>query len=116
NAKMGKEIDTVAERIARNRAQWQNLRGEFTKNLLPALATLGSALLFIVTNLPTIITLVGLLAVGWAVQNAQLVIANAQLLYYNIAIGASYFALGILSVAQLAYNVALIGFNVVIKI
>lgn len=111
NAKAGKELDTTTERLAKNRAQWQNLRAEFTKNLLPALAAIGTAFLFLITNLPTIATIVGILAVGWGVANAQLVIQNAQLLLYNLLIIRNYIALGILSAAQLVYNSILFVFN-----
>lgn len=116
NLKAGKEIDTTTERIARNRAQWQTLRAEFTKNLLPALAALGTFVLFLITNLPTLVTIVGLLAAGWAVSNAQLLLLRANLILYNIQLAASYAALGVLSVAQLAYNSILFVFNGIITV
>jgi hypothetical protein len=116
NAKLGKEVDTVTERLAKNKAEWQNLRTEFTKNLLPALATLGSVFLFLITNLPTIITLVSVLAIGWAVSHAQLVLTNAQLIIYNLLLIRNYIALGILSTVQLVYNASLLVFNGVLKV
>lgn len=62
---------------------------------------------FLINSLPILITLLSVLAVNWAVQNAQMLLLRAQMIGYNIAIGASYIAMGILTVVQIAYNAVL---------
>lgn len=79
-----------------------------------ALTSIAAVITFLLTNLPTLLVLLGLLAVNWAVQNQQLVLLNLRLIAYNAAIGASYVALGLLSVAQLAYNAIMLVTNTVV--
>ena len=68
------------------------------------LIVIGTAITFLINNIPALLILGGLLAANWAVQNSQLIILNAQVLGYNLAIGASYVAMGALTIAQTAYN------------
>lgn len=71
------------------------------------LTTISSAILLLLTNIPTVITLLGLWATGWAILNREVLIARAQLLGYNIAIGAYRLLLGVTTIFQTAYNAAL---------
>lgn len=45
NANLGKELDTTSDKVAKNRAQWENLRTEFGTLLLPVTTALGSVLI-----------------------------------------------------------------------
>jgi hypothetical protein len=107
NAKAGKEIDTTTESLAQQRATWQNLRTELGQGVLPILSAIGAVLLFLLTNLTTIIGVLGLFALGWALTNKELVIANARLLLVNAQIVASRIALGAITIFQTAYNASL---------
>lgn len=71
------------------------------------LLAIGTAITFLLANLPLLLTLGSLLAINWAVQNSQLLLLRVQVLGYNIAIGASYVAMGVLTIVQTAYNVVL---------
>lgn len=75
-----------------------------SKGFQTTLLVLTSLVTFLLSNIPLLLVLGGLLAANWAVQNAQLLILNARVLGYNIAIGASYIAMGALTIAQTAYN------------
>lgn len=107
SAKAGEEIDTESEKLEKNKARWENLRVELASYLLPVLSGVGTLFLGLITNLPILISILGALAVGWGVQNTQLVLLYGRMLAYNIAIGASYLAMGALTVAQAAYNAVL---------
>jgi hypothetical protein len=80
------------------------------------LIVIGTAITFLLSNLPALLVLGGLLAINWAVQNKQLLLLRAQMLGYNIAIGASYVAMGALTIAQTVYNGVLLVFNGVIGV
>lgn len=71
------------------------------------LTTISSAILLLLTNIPTVVTLLGLWAAGWTILNREVLIARAQLLGYNIAIGAYRILLGVTTILQTAYNAAL---------
>lgn len=116
NAKAGAEIDTNSERIAQNEAKWKNIRIELTSQLLPALVTLGSIFIGLITNLPIFLSLMAVLAAGWAIQNSQLVILNAQMFLLNARILLNYAAIGLLSAASVAYNAVLFLLNGGLKI
>jgi hypothetical protein len=68
------------------------------------LIVIGTAITFLLANIPALLILGGLLVANWAAQNAQLLLLRAQVLGYNIVIGASYVAMGALTIAQTAYN------------
>ena len=116
NEKAGLEIETQSEKIQQNEATWKNLRLELAQNLLPVLTTIGSLFLVLVTNLPTLATILAVLAVGWGVANAQLLIQNTQLVLYNLLIIRNYIALGILGTVQLAWNAALLVGNGILRL
>ncbi len=116
NAKAGAEIETVSENIAQNTAAWQNIRIEIASRLLPALVTLSSIFLLLIGNFPLLISLLSVLAIGWGVQNKQLLAVNARLLLLNARIVLNYVAIGILQAATWAYNAVLFVLNNGLKI
>ena len=69
-----------------------------------SLTAIAAVITLLIANLPIIIALGGLLAISWAAQNTQLLLLNLQLIGYNVALGASYIALGALTIAQVLYN------------
>jgi tape measure domain-containing protein len=81
-----------------------------------ALFGIARAFFTILNYLPQIVALLGLLAIGWAANNLQLVLLNAQLIAYNLLIVRNYIALGILSAATLLYNTALLVLNTGLRI
>jgi hypothetical protein len=107
NDNLAATLDKIGKRFA------DAAGGKVFQSTLLAIATIVTVLL---NNLPILLVLGGLLATNWAVQNAQLILLNAQVLGYNIAIGASYVALGVLTIAQTAYNVVLFITNGAISI
>lgn len=102
------------QRIESLQARINRFKNEFTQTIqdnraaieliITSALKLGSAFLSILSYLPQIAVALGLLALGWAANNTNLVVLNAQLLIYNIRIAASYIAMGLLSAAQLALN------------
>lgn len=75
------------------------------------IAGIATAVTVLLGNLPALLTLVGLLGVAWGVQNAQLLILRAQMIGYNLLLGASYVAMGLLTVATGAYNAIMFVFT-----
>lgn len=71
------------------------------------LIALSSVILLLIGNLPTLLTIVGLWAAGWAVANKELVLQYSRLLLINGQLLVSRIALGALSIAQAAYNLVL---------
>lgn len=78
-----------------------------SKAFQATLKTLGDLILIILNNLPGVLTIGGLLALSWIVQNANLILLNAQLLGYNILIARNYILMAALTVIQTGYNVVL---------
>lgn len=113
-AELQKTFGTGASKVEGLQASVNRLKNEFTSMLVNnsgGLTAIFSLLInsvsILIRLLPALITLGTLLAANWAVQNAQLLLLRAQVIGYNIAIGASYVAMGILRVAQVAYNAVL---------
>ncbi|MFB6453719.1 phage tail tape measure protein [Chitinophaga sp. Hz27] len=67
---------------------------------------IASVITFFLGNLPTLITLLGLWATGWAILNKEVVISRAQLLLLNAQIFAGRVALAALTILQNAYAVS----------
>lgn len=104
----------TSKRVEGIQARINRLKNEITEKLQDNRGSLVftingiiSAASLLIKLIPTLLVLGGLLVANWAVQNAQLLLLRAQVLGYNLAIGASYIALGILSVAQIGYNAVL---------
>lgn len=116
NAKVTQEVDTLSEKVKKNEAQWANLRTELAARALPAFVTLSAVVLTLVTNLPILLGILALLTIGYIAQNKTLALLNLQMLYYNARIMLNYAALGILSVATVAYNGVLIVLNGTLRI
>lgn len=69
-----------------------------------ALTAIAGVITFVIGNLPLLIGLLGLLSIGWVVNNQAVAIAYARLILYNTALAAQRVALGALTIVQLAYN------------
>lgn len=66
---------------------------------------------FLIGNLPIVLALFGLLAASWAVQNTALIALRLQLIGYNLLIGASAIAQGVLTVVNGIYIAGLFLLN-----
>ena len=89
NAKAGAEIDTNAEAVQRNQAQWENLRAEFAGKLLPILTAIGTLFLGLVTTLgaipfPILVTGITLLTTAMINQYIATSIARERGLAYLV--------------------------------
>jgi hypothetical protein len=74
------------------------------------LAVAGSISLLI-ANLPTLLVLLGALAVNWAIQNANLLLLNASMIGYNLLIARNYVLMGLLTPLLVAQKIALFLLN-----
>ena len=71
------------------------------------LVAISSIITVLIGHIPALLGLMGLLAIGWAVQNKELFILQARLLLVNAQLLAGRIALGVLTIAQTAYNAVL---------
>jgi len=70
-------------------------------------ALIAAAISGLIGIIPTLLTLLGLLAVAWTVQNAQMLLLRGQVILYNLAIGALYITQGALYILQGLYIVGM---------
>lgn len=94
-ASMGADIDTTSEKIGQQKAEWENIRTEIGRNLLPVLAALGTVGVSIVSFLagipfPIIVAGIGSVTAALALYKAEQIrayiatqLATKQGLIYN---------------------------------
>jgi hypothetical protein len=95
NAKSGLDIDTTTESIAQQKAAWENIRTELSRNLLPVLSALGTIGVSIASFLagipfPVIVAGIGSVTAALALYKAEQIrayvvaqLATKQGLIYN---------------------------------
>jgi hypothetical protein len=122
-AAMGADVDTTSEKIAAQKAEWENVRNEIGQNLLPILSALGTVGVSIVSFLagipfPVIVAGISSVTVALALYKAeqirayiatqlatkQGIIYNAVLLAQRIGIIAYSAAVRIASAATALFN------------
>lgn len=77
------------------------------KGFVNILNAIGLAIIFLIQNIPTLLTLGALLLVNWIAQNTTLIILRAQVIGYNLALFAMRIAYGFLITLQTAYTVGM---------
>lgn len=96
---------TFAATLDRIKKQFETFATNST--IQRVMAAVGFAVGLLIQSIPTLVVLIGLMAVAWTVQNAALVIARLEIILYNIGLGALYITQGALYVLQGAYIVGL---------
>jgi hypothetical protein len=75
-----------------------------TKAFQAAISAVASVILLLLNNIPALITILGILAGSWAIQNVQLLALRGSIIAYNILIARNAILIGILTPIIRAYN------------
>jgi len=86
------------------------------KTFVEAISAISNAILLIITNLPALIGLLGVLAAGWLFNQIALGKLNLEIAAYNFLIVRNRVYLGALTLAQGLYNALMIASSVAITI